>query len=247
MTTNLLGYTEDGEPIWALYGSDDADDSEEGEETEDEETEGEEEDDEADDGKKHPPSSKGKKATPPAKKAAAPATNGYKPPSEAEWNRTRAALKKANLEQQATRKAALEKARKEGEDDAAEKAREEATDEAHKVWHPRAVKAEAKAALAGMGCKNPARLIKLIDTDAVTWQDNETMGLEEQLNTLKDEWPELFTTTDNTTNGKTKQKEVAGPRKQGAAAGSTKKDEGGEKKDNRGAARIAARLGGSSA
>ena len=248
MTTDLLGYDEDGNPIWAMYGAegddtDDTDDTDDGEEGgEDDDTEDEDDDAEGEGEKRpQPKSAKAKDKNKTAKK-----TSAYKPPSEAEWSRTRAALKKANEAQAAQRKAALEKARKEGQDEAAVTAREEATAEANKTWHPRAVRAEARAMLAEAKCKNPSRLMRLIDVDAVTWHDHEPMGLEDQVTKLQEEWPELFVSDEDGSTKRTK-KEVAPAKKVGAGAGSNKKDEGGGKKETKGASIIANRLLGTSA
>ncbi len=243
----LLGYLNDGTPIWAMTGAegDDDDDDDAGENDDTNDDDGDDDDDSSDDDteRKHPKSAKAKDTA--AKKAATKA-GAYKPPSEREWRNTQAALKKANEEQRAARKAALEKARKEGQDEAAAKAREEAAGEAERTWHPRAVRSEARAMLAEERCKNPTRLLKLIDIDSVTWQGNEPIGLEPQIANLKEEWPELFATDGDAPKAKQK-KEVPSAKKQGAAAGSGKKDEVEEKKDTRGAARIAGRLLGSSA
>lgn len=246
MLDDLLGYDEDGLPIWAMFGAegeDDADtgdaDTDEGGEDDDAEDEGDT-DDAKDAERKQPKSAKA------ATKATAPKASAYRPPSQAEWERTQAALKKANDEQRAARKASLEKARKEGMDDAAKEARERAMEESNATWKPRVVRTEAKAELLAMGCKNPDRLMKLIDQDKVSIQeDGSLLGLEGQLNELKTEWPELFRTADE--DSKRTKKEAPPAKKVGAAAGSTKKDEGEEKKTPGGAAEVARRLLGVSA
>lgn len=244
MTDDLLGYDEDGLPIWAMFGAEGEDDDTGGED--DTEDEGGEDDDETEE---EDPKDKGEPRKQP-RSAKATKTGTYKPPSETEWKKTQAALKTANEAQRAARKAALEKAKAEGMTEAAAKAREEAQAEAEQTWKPRVVTTEAKADLIGMGCKNPARLIKLIDHSKVTMQDDGSLiGLEAQLVELKEEWPELFRTAEaDDDDPKKKIKKEAPPAKKiGGAAGSNKKDEGGEKKDTRGAALVAARLlGGSS-
>lgn len=240
MNDLLIGYDEDGLPIWAMFGAegddtDDTDDTDEG--GEDDDTEDEDDDAEGEGEKRKQPRSA--KAT--DKKQAASKASTYRPPSEAEWNKTRAALKKANEAQAAQRKAALEKARKEGMEDAAKEAREKALEESTATWKPRVVRTEAKADLLAMGCSNPSRLIKLIDLDKVTIQeDGELLGLEAQLNELKDEWPELFKTGEEE-KPKPGKKEVPPAKKVGAGAGSSKKDEGEGKKPS-GASLVAARL-----
>lgn len=210
------------EELPLIWGAEDPEETDEETEEETEETaeeEEEEEDDEPDDKRKHPKSAK---AAQPAKKAT-PGEKKYTPPSQREWEKTRAALRKANQEQQANRQAALEKARKQGMDEAAVKAREEALAEANKEYLPKLVRAEARAELLHMGCKNPSRLLKLVEADKVTIQGDDFLGLEEQLNELKDEWPELFKGDEQEDPAKAKKK-VAGTKKVGAAAGNKKDD-----------------------
>lgn len=243
MPEDLLGYDEDGLPIWAMFGAEGEDDDTGGEDDTDEEGG---EDDETEDEGDPKEKDKGEPRKQP-RSAKATKASAYKPPSEKEWQRTQAALKTANDAQRAARKAALEKAKKEGMDEAAVSAREKALEEANTTWKPRVVRTEAKAELLALGCKNPDRLIKLVDQDKVTIQeDGSLLGLEGQLADLKEEWPELFRDDDETP-GKKVKKEVPPAKKIGGAAGSGKKDEGGEKKDTRGAARVAERLLGSSA
>ncbi len=120
----------------------------------------------------------------------------WTPPTEAEWKAQQDKLKKANAQAAAHRKAADELARKgETESEAkAREAREEAAAAAEKTWKPRYVGQAAKAALATAGLVgSPDRLLRLIDTDAVTIdEDGELSGLDEQIRALKKDYPELF-------------------------------------------------------
>lgn len=244
-TTKVLGYLPDGTPIWLLLGAEDPEETEEEEETTEEE---EEEDNQEEEGegteRKHPPSGKNppaKKAAPPAKKTTA--ANRYIPPSEAEWKRTQAALQKASQSQKAARNAALEKARKEGMDEAAQKARDEAIKERDDYYLPLVLKMHAKDALRDANAKNPNRAVQLLDLSKATLQDDgDVMGLEGEINRLKEEWPELFASPDdgNGSNGTKKAPaKKAAPANKVAAA--DKKDDGKEEK-NSGAARVAQRL-----
>lgn len=73
-------------------------------------------------------------------------------------------------------------------------AREEAAGEAETKWKARVVRAEARALLAAEGAKgNASKLLKLIDTDEVEVdEDGDVIGLEDAIETLKEDFPELF-------------------------------------------------------
>lgn len=241
-----LGYDEDGLPIWLISGAEDPEDAEDGEaDGADEEGDGADEEDETDEGaddKKHPPS--GKKVAPakaPAKKAAAAKASNWTPPSKAEWERTQAALQKLSQKERAARTAQLEKARKEGMDEAATKAREDALKEAEDRYMPILISKEAKLALAEAGCKNPARLVNLVDRSKCQVQDDgDILGLEGEVNRIKEEWPELFKSDDEASSNGTRRpvKKAAPAAKVGAA---DKKDDDKDKKPS-GATKIAQRL-----
>lgn len=235
----LLGLDDEGMPIWLIFGAepDEDDSSEEHEETDEEDSE-----DEEGDGDEDKDTKTTRKQPPSGKKLTAKKSTTYTPPSQREWERTQAALRKANETQATARKAAVEKARKEGMTEAAAEARATAIEEAEGTWKPRAINAEAKAELATMGCSNPGRLIKLIDHKAITIDGDVYLGLESQLNELKEEWPELFRTKEDEKAGKeTAKKTVAPAKKVGAGAGGGKED-GGKEKPKSGASQIAARL-----
>lgn len=178
------------QPIFgADFGAEDSDaddDDEDDDEADDEEVE--EEDDKP---------AKDKDAKKGSKKKGKPSSK-YVPPSEAEHKRMVAALARANTDQRARRQAALEKAKNEGLSEGEAKARADAEESANGKYQPRLIEYEAKLALLEAGCKNPNRLVKLIDKGAVTLVENvkngsyETIGLEDQINGLMDDWPELF-------------------------------------------------------
>lgn len=159
----------------------------------------------ADDTKKRKP-----KPTPPS------GGNGkFVPPSEAEWRRVQAALARSNESQRERRQAALQRAKAEGLSEGEAKARADAEETARNTYQPQIVSAHAQLALREAGCKTPARLAKLIDRDAITVVEKpdgsmELVGLEDQVNSLAEDWPELFAGAD-TDDGK----ETAPPKPRG--------------------------------
>ena len=123
----------------------------------------------------------------------------FTPPSKDEWERTTAALKKANAEAKKYRLRAKGKEQKgdeEGAEDDEAKAKKAAA-EAESKWKPRIVKSEAKVALRDAGLVGkPDRLLSLIDYDEVEVdEDGDVAGLEGEVDRLKDEFPELFKKT----------------------------------------------------
>jgi hypothetical protein len=61
-------------------------------------------------------------------------------------------------------------------------------------YKSRAIKAEAKIALADLGVKNVDRVLKYIDMDDLDFDDEGNLpGLQGKVASLKDELPELFT------------------------------------------------------
>lgn len=125
-----------------------------------------------------------------------PETDAWKPPTKADWDATQAKLKKANAQAASHRKEADELKRR-GETDteaAVRSAREEAEKAAEDVWKPRFVRKAAAAALVEAGLNGPAdRLLKLIDMDEVEIdEDGELSGLDQQVRSLKKDFPSLF-------------------------------------------------------
>lgn len=129
-----------------------------------------------------------------------------------ELRRTRASLAKANGQSAKRRKALrerereLEEARKpkpkksgkadDDDDDGPDldTIRHEARAEGSKEGITRAKKAEAKAALLGAGV-NPARVVKavgLLDLDELDLDDDGLDGVDDAIEDLRKEWPELF-------------------------------------------------------
>lgn len=187
---DLLPYANFLLPIFgADFGAEDSD-----EEDDDEEDEDEDADEVVDKLAKDADAKKNGKG----KGKAAPAGSKYVPPSEGEYKRMLAALTKANTDQRTRRQAALEKAKAEGLSEGEAKARADAEEQATGRYQPRLIEYEARLALVEAGCKNPGRLVKLIDKSSVTLVENpkngqiETIGLEDQVNALMDDWPELF-------------------------------------------------------
>ncbi|MCX4704352.1 phage scaffolding protein [Streptomyces sp. NBC_01373] len=138
------------------------------------------------------------KPKPPADKKP-DATDGdpFTPPSEAEWRKTQAALKKANEDAKRNRFRAkeLEEQTRANETDH-EKALREAREEGEKRFRAPLVKAAARAALseAGLGGSTD-RVMRLLDLDALTVDDDgDVVGLDGEVARVKDEYPEFFQT-----------------------------------------------------
>jgi hypothetical protein len=85
-------------------------------------------------------------------------------------------------------KAARDAAKK--DDDA-----EDAEAKAAAKWKPRVVNSAAKAAFLSAGAEKPERLLKLLDLDELdVTEKGEVDGLDEEVDRLRDEYPELFST-----------------------------------------------------
>lgn len=86
-------------------------------------------------------------------------------------------------------KAALEKAKKD-----IEKYKGQLADNSEtKTYRDRAVKAEAKLALQSKGIKDPDRLVKYLSLDAIDFDEQGNLtGLDESVETVKKDFPELF-------------------------------------------------------
>lgn len=115
----------------------------------------------------------------------------WAPPSQEEWERTQAALKKANAE---ARKNRLKvKAAAEGVAD--QDAEREITARVEAKMKPVVVRAAARAAFAeaGMDAKAVSRAFRLLDLDDVTIdEDGEVSGLAEQVEEIREEFPGMF-------------------------------------------------------
>ena len=138
----------------------------------------------------------------------------YVPPSKEELAKIKEALKAANDQAKRYRLAARSGGPapaadaagiQEETDKAIAKAKAEAAEEAEKTWKPRLVKAHALAAFAAAGCKSPERAARLVDLDSITFDDDgNPEGLDDQVEELKEDMPELFE--------KTRQRGPAAPR-----------------------------------
>ncbi|MCX5253624.1 hypothetical protein OOK27_05475 [Streptomyces canus] len=207
----ILGYRDDGRPIHVIAGG--AEDDEPDVEVPDEgpEVEPDTEPD-ADD---EPEPEAAPKPKPPAKKDD-PKPDEFAPPSEAEWRKTQAALKKANDDAKRHRlrnKELEDKAR--GDETEHEKALREAREEGEKRYRAPLVQTAARAALVEAGAlaflqdeKDPEsatarekgesrlkRLLKLVDTETLDVdEDGSVSGLEAAVDELRRDYPELFGT-----------------------------------------------------
>lgn len=166
-------------------------------------------------------------------------SDSWTPPTQEEWERTRAALTKANGEAKKHR-LALKNAKKVANDSSAasgaEKARQDAEREAEEKYLPRIKRSAAKSALIGAGLADADKAdvvkaaVRLIDLDELDVdEDGDVEGLEEAVAELKRKFPGMFTKT------RTKGKVSTGDRGSGSSGsgnGST-----GPKKDGRNSAR----------
>ncbi|MFB7244637.1 phage scaffolding protein [Streptomyces populi] len=181
----ILGYRADGRPIHVIAGG--AEDDEPAIVVDDEP-----EPDSADDPEPEPeaepePDDK-PKPKPPTK------ADDFKPPSKDEWARTQAALKKANEDAKRHRlrnKELEDKVR--GDETEHEKALREAREEGERRFREPMKKSGVRAALAEAGFTAPDRLMKLIDWDSITVDDDgELIGAEAEVNRVKADYPELL-------------------------------------------------------
>jgi hypothetical protein len=114
-------------------------------------------------------------------------------PTAEEWKKTQEALTKANAEAKkhrlALRAAKKTAASSEDTEDAAAKAEAAAAAK----WKPKVVNSAAVAALAEAGARNPERLVKLVEHDDLDVDDDGTVsGLDDEVDRLKEDYPELF-------------------------------------------------------
>jgi hypothetical protein len=121
-------------------------------------------------------------------------SEGWKPPSEAEWRRTQAALKKANEDGKLhrLRNKELEEAARAGETEH-EKALREAREEGERRFREPMKRSGVRAALAEAGFASPERVMRLVDWDAITVDDDgELLGAVAEVDRVKAEYPELL-------------------------------------------------------
>ncbi|GAA1281392.1 phage scaffolding protein [Saccharothrix xinjiangensis] len=138
-----------------------------------------------------------------------PAESDWKPPTQEEWQRTQAALKEANKQaaNERWKLTELKKAQRQAQKEAGPKpeagsleaARAEAAAEAEARLMPIAIRATAKAALLAANFQRPTearvkRMIGRIDMAGIEIDDDgEVIGLDEEIERLQEELPELFT------------------------------------------------------
>lgn len=136
------------------------------------------------------------KPKPPAdKKTDESGGEAFTPPTEAEWRKIQAALKKANEDAKRNRFRAKELEEKTRANETEhEKALREAREEGEKRYRAPLVKAAARAALseAGLGGSTD-RVLRLLDLDALSVDDDgDVIGLDGEVARIKDEYPEFF-------------------------------------------------------
>jgi hypothetical protein len=183
----ILGYRADGRPIHVIAGGAETDDEPDVEVSDEEEPETEPGPD------YEPEPDETPKPKPPAKKTD-DTGDDFKPPSKDEWARTQAALKKANDDAKRHRlrnKELEEKAR--GDETEHEKALREAREEGERRFREPMKKSGVRAALAEAGFTSPDRLMKLIDWDAISVDDDgDLLGVEAEVDRVKSDYPELL-------------------------------------------------------
>jgi len=201
----ILGYRADGRPIHIIAGG--AEDTDDGPDA-DVEVDDAPDDadaDTADTDDDTEPDEK-PKPKPPAKKAVEDAEEEWKPPTRDEWDRVRRTMAKRKQEKLDVQKQLNELRDKHREQETdAEKAVREAAEKAEARYKPIIVNKAARAALIQAGAtaaiegdkeKTEARLsrlLKLIDvSDLSVEDDGEVLGLDEQIEGLRSDYPELF-------------------------------------------------------
>ena len=134
------------------------------------------------------------KPVPPAKKAASKPGDADYVPSAAEWRRTQEALKKANIDAKRNRERARELEEKTRADETEhEKELREAREEGEKRYREPMKKSGMKAALIEAGFASPDRLMKLVDWEALSVDDDGTLlGVESETDRMRGEYPEFL-------------------------------------------------------
>ncbi|MFE7237191.1 hypothetical protein [Streptomyces sp. NPDC057580] len=152
------------------------------------------------------------KPKPPAKPEA-PAVEEFTPPSEVEWRKIQAALKKANDDgkRHRLRNKELEEKTRTNETDH-EKALREAEERGESRYRAPLIRTAALAALTDAGASGSKnRFLKDLDMDSLSVnEDGEIIGLEAEIDRIKAEFPECFQTA---TKAKPKVRPTAADRK----------------------------------
>lgn len=186
----ILGYRADGRPIHAIAGGAEPEGDDPDVIVEDDPLD----DPEPDDDPEPEPDDKPKPKAPVKKAEPKPGDDDYAPPSKAEWARTQAALKKANddAKRHRIRNKELEDQGRANESDH-EKALRLAREEGEARFREPMKKAGVKTALIEAGFASPDRLMKLIDWDAVTVDDDgDLSGVDSEMGRMKAEYPEFL-------------------------------------------------------
>lgn len=186
-TTGLtaLGLLPSGRPVWPVLGGAPDDDTDDETDDDKDREDDEDQDDDAEDDKPDPKADEGKD------------DGKGDTVSRAELNRAVRERQRAKQLLRDARKelADLKQANEGAEEKAVREARETADAEAGKKYKPLIIRTSARAELVAAGVKADKvnRLIKLLDLDEIEVDDDgEVSGLTDQVDTLKDEWPELF-------------------------------------------------------
>lgn len=164
----ILGYTTAGLPIWAISGSEDDDDDGTGLDTSSGDVDDSDDSDESEE-------------------------DEWTPPSREDWEKVQAALKKAQAE--AKRRRLANKAKEGADIPEGAEAVEKAVAEAEGKWKTKVIRAEARGALASAGVDSAKlnKALRLLDMDEIDVdEDDEVHGLEDQIDELREEFPELF-------------------------------------------------------
>jgi hypothetical protein len=184
----VLGYRKDGRPIHPIAGG--AEDDDVVIDDDPEPGAGDPADDDPE-----PDPELAPKPKPPAKKPdPKPGDDDYVPPSAAEWARTQAALRKANEDgkRHRLRNKELEEAARANETEH-EKAVREAREAGEKRFREPMKKAAMRAGLAEARFDTPDRLLKLIDWEAITVDDDgDVIGVEAEVDRIRKEYPEFL-------------------------------------------------------
>lgn len=194
----IIGYRADGRPIHVIAGGAETDDEPDVEVEADDENETETDDEPEPDARPKPKA--------PAKKPEAEPDEEYVPPSREEWERVRrtmAARKQEKLDVQRQLNELRDKYKE--QETETEKAVREAEEKAEARYKPIAVRKAVRAALVEAGATAAtdgdkakteariARLMKLIDVgDLSIDDDGEVLGVDEQIDGLRADYPELF-------------------------------------------------------
>jgi hypothetical protein len=197
----ILGYRDDGRPIHVIAGGAEEDDVDI--EVDDDP---EPDPDPAPEGDDDPEPDERPKPKAPAKPDDPEPTGDYVPPSREEWERVRRTLakrKQEKLEVQRTLNELRDKYR--DQETETEKAVREAEEKAEARYKPIAVRKAVRAALVEAGATAAtegdkekteariARLMKLVDVgDLSIDDDGEVLGVDEQIDGLRADYPELF-------------------------------------------------------